>query len=178
MPLARHVSNDVHILCDTSDTRVTIHGHDIDVQVLDHIEDGLELWSPILTAPFPIDREQVARLFDEWPLTMPRLHHERFMPLPFLTHVVSATSGLRIVGVSRTYRRAVVDGCLIERATIAVAGHRAETASVAADESDRVRRVLSAYQLDRYDNLNDVNYLKRLIGMQPLRQTAHLAATA
>src|SRR5688500_19170394 len=63
MPLECQVSNEVHILCDTSDTRVTIRGREIEVQVLDHVEVGLELWSTIFTAPFPISREQVTTLF-------------------------------------------------------------------------------------------------------------------
>ncbi len=42
MPLDHPVSNHGDILCDLSDTRVTIHEHGIDVKVRDRIEDGLE----------------------------------------------------------------------------------------------------------------------------------------
>ena len=175
MPLECHVSDEVHILCDASDTRVTIRGREMEVQVLDHVEVGLELWSTIFTAPFPISREQVTRLFDYWGLTMPVLHHARFTLMQFLTHVVSATNGLRLIGVTKIYRRLVVDGCLIERATLVAAGQRVETLSLEARDYAPMRRLLSAYRLDRYHNVSDITCLKRLTGM---RQRADLAATA
>ena len=103
MPLECRVSHEIHILCDTSDTRVTIRDREIEV---------------------------------------------------------------------------AVDGCLIERAMFVAAGHRVETLSVEARDYARMRRLLSAYRLDRYHNVSDVSYLKRLIGMRFLRQSAHLASTA
>ena len=178
MPRECHVSNEIHILCDTSDARVTIRGHELEVHVRDHVEAQLELWSTIFTAPFPISREQVTSLFEYWGLTRPELHHARFTLMQFLTHVVSATDGLRLIGVTKIYRRSVIDGCLIERATFAAAGQRVETLSLESRDGARMSRLLSAYRLDRYHNVSDVTCLKRLIGMRPLCQIGHLAATA
>lgn len=178
MPLECHLSNEIHILCDRDDTRVTIRDHEIDVQVLDHVEVGLELWSTIFTAAFPISREQVTRLFDYWGLSMPALHHARFTLMQFLTHVVGATDGLRLIGVTKICRRSVIDGCLIERATFAAAGQRVETVSLESRDCARMRRLLSAYRLDRYHNVSDVTYLKRPTGMRSSPHRARLAATA
>jgi hypothetical protein len=165
------LAHDIYILGDTSDANVKIREDTIDVKRLTRVSNGLERWSPVFTAPFPLGCDQVRRVFAEWPVPAPPCTMTRRSALEFLADVVAPLGGLHIIGVGKQRRHAVVDGCLIERTTLDIGGHVFESAAVEMADADRVRQLLRTFHLDRFDNLNYVTFLKRVLGIRPLPRT-------
>ena len=50
-------SDEVYFLSDSSDASVKLRDGRLDVKVLERVEDGLQLWRPVVKAEFPLDAD-------------------------------------------------------------------------------------------------------------------------
>ena len=55
-------SDEVYFLSDSSDASVKLRDGRLDVKVLERVEDGLQLWRPVVKAEFPLDADAVDRV--------------------------------------------------------------------------------------------------------------------
>jgi len=164
-------THEIYVLCESSETNVKIRDHVIEVKELQRTLHGLELWTPVFKAPFPLGQESIRRVFELWPLPPPSMAGAPYAELEFITEVVSEVSGLHIIGLAKTRRQAIVDGCVIESGAVNVAGRIVQTVAVEMEDPDRVRRMVHELKLDQFENVNYVNFLKHVLHLR-MRPTA------
>jgi hypothetical protein len=167
MPAEYVIAHETYILSEASSAAVKICDSGIDVKILEDVRQGLELWRPILAAPFPLChravREVCKALAAPHPLT---LFLAEYRAPEFVADIACCLPGVRVIGVHKSRRHALVDECIVERAAVSMAGQTIQSAAVESVDPEAALRLISRLHLDRFENVNDVEYLKRLLGMR------------
>jgi hypothetical protein len=167
MPPKYDIAHDIQVLAAGSAADVRVCDGAIVVNTLDTTDRGLALWRPSFRATFPLCHREIRTLCEYLSVPQP---HTLFRPCDsepdFLTDIACCTGGVHVVGVNTTRRAAMVDGCRVERATVSAAGEITQTAAVESTDASAVLRVIQRLRLDRFDSLNYVDFLKRLLGRQ------------
>lgn len=157
-------SAETYLLCRTPGVNAKIRGNELDVKRLHKVEGGLELWSPVLKASFPITGESVAALFGEWGLTPPAVARPAYAYEEFLTDVIADAPGIHPVAITKERRQAVIDGCSVEVSTVTVGGQQVQTVAVESESPERIGPVVRRLGLSGVGNENYVVALMRLSG--------------
>lgn len=158
-------SIDTYLLSSRSDANVKIRHGLIDVKLRERIENGLELWRPVFKALFPLDAGAVTRLFGYWQLPAPAGLRREYGHVQLLGDLVAPQPGLRAVIVTKRRASAVIDGCLVESASLTFDGRTLHTIAVEAEDPARVRQVVQALGQPLSANANYVRALKAQVGM-------------
>jgi exopolyphosphatase/guanosine-5'-triphosphate,3'-diphosphate pyrophosphatase len=153
---------EVYLVAGRDDVNVKVRGGLLDVKRRLRVERGLELWSPVLKAAFPIGAEVVAALFQQWRMPAPPLSRERYLLDQCLDEVIARTTGVRILHVRKTRRQTRLDGCVVERASLDVDGRTLQTAAVESEHPDQVLQLARSLGLAAEDNVSYVAALRRL----------------
>ena len=157
------VSRDTYIVCDGSDVTTKIRDAQVNVKVRRRVEQGLELWSLVLKAPFPIGAGVIRRLFAEWCLLSPALARDDYTQSEFLSEVIALTPRCHIIDVEKHRRGAVLFGCRVEAATLKAGDHHIATVAVEATNLHHVLEAVRTLALSDCENVNCVKALKRIV---------------
>lgn len=155
-------SHETYILSPDSAINVKIRGGQIDVKRLLAVDRGLELWSPVLKAPFPIAAAVARSLFLTWSVKPPPLARAEYTRDQWLAEVVAACPALAAIDVAKQRQSAVLDDCAVEIAALTIGGERLATVAVEAADPDQVLRVAQGLGLAALGNENYVHALRRL----------------
>lgn len=155
-------SHETYIIAPPSDVNIKIRDQQLDVKLCVRSDRDLELWRPVLKAPFPVTREVVGSLFGHWSLAPPPFARAAYTQEQLLTEIVGVST-LRAVAVAKERRGAVIGGCVVEVATLKTCGCTVRTAAVEAEDPDAVRRVVAALGLAAHPNINYIAALKRML---------------
>jgi hypothetical protein len=166
MPHEFETAHEIYILSGVSSTSVKIRDGGIDVNTLESVRDGLELWRHSHRAMFPLCHREVRAVLSCLGVPRPQtLFLPCYSAADFLTDVACCTDDVHVIGVHKIRRHAVVDGCIVQRASISVAGRVAQTAAIESADAAVLRRQLHRLQFERFENVNYVDFLKRSIGV-------------
>jgi exopolyphosphatase/guanosine-5'-triphosphate,3'-diphosphate pyrophosphatase len=153
-------SDEVYVLSPLSDASVKVRDGLLDVKELQRVRpDGLEQWLPVLKVPLPIDSRAAHRVLaalgvdawlDEPPVTVQAL--------------AAVAPGLRVVAVHKRRRHYTLGGCMAELTEIAVAGSRAQTIAVEAEDPALVGSTVLALGLGGRENVSVARGIKALAG--------------
>lgn len=155
-------STEMYLLCRVPGVNAKIRGETLDVKRLLQVERGLELWTPVLQASFPITAADIRALFVEWKAVPPLLVQGQYSQPQFLTDVIAATPGVRVVTISKERRQATLEECAVEVSTVIVGTHRVQTVAVESERPDRIEPVVRRLGLAGVGNENYVSALTRL----------------
>lgn len=155
-------SRETYIVCNGSDVNVKIRDDLIDVKVLQRKDRGLELWSPVLKAPFPAGAGTIRRLFAEWCLLSPALARDEYTQSEFFSEVIALTPQCHIIDVEKQRRGSALFGCTVEAATLKAGDRRMATVAVEATNPHHVLDAVRALALADCENVNYVKALKRI----------------
>jgi hypothetical protein len=169
MPAEFEIAHEIYILNATTDANVKIRGGAIDSKTLEKVDHGLELWKPTFKAPFPLCQRDVREVCRHLGVAIPAA---LFLPCysapDFIVDIACCMPGIHVIGVNKTRRHLMVDGCSVERASVSAAGKVAQTAAIESPDAGAVLRLIRRLELDRLDNVNYVEFLKSLLAMQPV----------
>ena len=134
-------SDELYLLSAPGADLVKIRAGLLDVKHLQLVrEDGLEQWSPVLKAPFPLRAQELAVVEDGWGVEAPALGGTAEVSLDeLLEKVVAPDPRLRAVEVHKRRVRYVTGGCLAEITEVRT--ERAETRTIAVESEDPARVV-------------------------------------
>lgn len=161
-PRTETSSRDTYLLSADPAINVKIRGGEIDVKRRLRVDRGLEQWSPVLKAAFPIAAGTVRSLFDAWSLTPPPLSRAAYTCDEWLVDVVAACPSLAVIDVDKRRRMFTVDGCTVEMAALTIGGEPLETVAVESPDPALVLQTVSRLGLAALDNENYVQALQRL----------------
>lgn len=127
----------------------------MDVKQLVRVDDdGLEQWTPVLKAPFPLGGSDLACAARAWGIPASPVGEAGLTLEALLADVVAPHPGLRAVPVHKHRVRRQVDGCLAEVTAVGADGVRTETIAVESADPAQVLAVLDRIGLAGRPNLN------------------------
>lgn len=128
-------SQELYLLSPTGDT-VKIRFGLMDIKLLREVGvAGLERWEPVFKAEFPLDREQIALVFDALREETPELARDTYTHDEFLAEVVEPHPQVRSVDVAKRRVRYTIEGCIGEFSQVRTGGWLTRT--IAIESTDR-----------------------------------------
>jgi exopolyphosphatase / guanosine-5'-triphosphate,3'-diphosphate pyrophosphatase len=137
----------------------------MDVKALITEDRGLEQWSPVLKAGFPLDGSVIAaQIYPCLAIETPRLSRPRYSMDEFLDEVIRTEMRIAIVDVSKTRLQFSLDTCQAEFASATINHVARDTVAVESADPDAVLRLIRDLGIDGQPNTSYVREIKRILG--------------
>ena len=168
-PTAEQVSDEVYLLSDGGDT-VKYRDQLMDVkQLLETDGFGLQQWTPVMKASFPIGHAELERVFAALNVPLPSLVRQQYTFDEFRAELTGPGRGIRAVDVHKRRMRYRPDGCSAEVTEVRADGVTGSTVAVEGEDGAAVIGVVRALGLDDYLNTAYPAGLVRMLDAVPER---------
>jgi exopolyphosphatase / guanosine-5'-triphosphate,3'-diphosphate pyrophosphatase len=140
---------------------------------------GLEQWTPVLKAAFPLQGASLAQVFESLGLPPPPTTAAQ-PPCTLdalLARLAEPGLGVRAVRVHKRRSRYTIDSCMAELSEVVADGHATRTLAVESEDAAAVLRVVAALGLGGYTNTSYPRGLQALIDGKPERYAVIDAGT-
>jgi exopolyphosphatase / guanosine-5'-triphosphate,3'-diphosphate pyrophosphatase len=168
-PSAEQVSDEVYLLSGEGHT-VKVRDELMDIKQLLEIDGfGLQQWTPVMKASFPIGRADVERVFEALHRPLPALARDAYTSEQFRAELTGPSHGIRAVAVHKRRTRYRVDGCTAELTEVSADGRPSSTVAVESEDAEAVIDVVRSLDLDEYVNTAYPVGLIRILEATPQR---------
>jgi exopolyphosphatase / guanosine-5'-triphosphate,3'-diphosphate pyrophosphatase len=142
----------------------------MDIKVLRQVNpDGLEQWTPVMKAGFPIGATDAAKVFEALQLPSPSLSSKRYTLEEFIGEFAAPGGMMRAVKVHKRRTRYTVGGCMAELSDVVANGKPTRTIAVESEDAQGVIRAVRDLGLGGYRNTSYPLALAALIDDAPAR---------
>ena len=170
-------SDEVYLLS-AAGANVKIRDALMDIKVLREVNaDGLEQWTPVMKAGFPLPAAEAAKVLEALGLPVPT-------PLPasctqdeFLGQFAAPGGAVRVVRVHKRRMRYTVGGCMAELSEVVANGKHTRTLAVESEDAAAVMRAVRELGLGGYTNTSYPRGLVALLDGEPERYAVIDAGT-
>ena len=139
-PTGVQESDEVYLLS-TGNDNVKVRAALMDIKILKQVNaDGLEQWTPVMKAGFPISAVDVARVFESLALPPPSLNQDQYTFDEFVSEFAGPGSTIRTANVHKRRVRYVVGGCTAELSDVIANGRSTRTIAVESEDAQGVIR--------------------------------------
>jgi exopolyphosphatase/guanosine-5'-triphosphate,3'-diphosphate pyrophosphatase len=157
-------SDEIYFLSVAGGDTVKVRDELMDVKRLEHVnDDGLEQWTPVLKASFPLPAATVtavlAGLHASADLARDTYTHEQFED-----EVVEPNPALLAVPVHKVRRRFTIGGCMTELTEVTAADRSTRTIAIETEDPALVVATVRDLGLDGHTNTSFPRGLKQLLG--------------
>ena len=136
----------------------------LDIKVLREVDRaGLQRWEPVLKAPFPLSRADVATTFEALRQPHPPLSRDAYTLEQFVEELIEPSPVLRAVAVHKRRTRYIIHGCKGELSDIAVDGASTRTIAVELEDQAAVLAAVEALGLRELVNTSFPAGLRALV---------------
>ena len=168
-PSAVQESRETYLLSGAGDN-VKVRDALMDIKVLREVNrDGLEQWTPVMKAAFPLPAADVAKVFAALRLELPALHRDSYTLEEFIAELAVPSGRIRAIDVHKRRTRYTVDGCMAEIAEIVANGRPTRTIAVESENAPAVIAAVRGLGLGGYVNTSYPRGLPALIDGTPPR---------
>lgn len=159
----RH-SEEIYLVSPRPDVNVKIRQGSLDVKCLQRTNaHGLEQWAPTFKDRFPVEAGVAAAVLALWHIRPIDLRGTEYSQSALLALIARAMPTVAAVEVSKQRRDGEIDGCLVEVTDLKIDGRAQRTVAVEGDDPDRVLSTVRTFGLDRFENVNYVKALQRIL---------------
>jgi exopolyphosphatase/guanosine-5'-triphosphate,3'-diphosphate pyrophosphatase len=170
-------SDEVYLLSGAGDN-VKVRAELMDVKVLREVNaDGLEQWTPVMKAGFPLPAAEAARVFESLRLPVPLLSRASYTLDAFIEAFAQPGGAIRVVNVHKRRVRYTVGGCTGEFSEVVANGKPTRTIAVESTDAAAVIRAVRDLGLGGYTNTSYPRGLAALIDDEPERYAVIDAGT-
>jgi exopolyphosphatase/guanosine-5'-triphosphate,3'-diphosphate pyrophosphatase len=168
-PIGVQESDEVYLLSGTGDN-VKVRADLVDIKVLREVNaDGLEQWTPVMKAGFPLPATDVAKVFESLQLPLPALTRASYTLDEFIAAFAQPGGAIRRVDVHKRRVRYTVGGCMAELSEVVANGKPTRTLAVESEDAVAVMRAVRELGLGGYTNTSYPRGLAALIDDEPER---------
>jgi exopolyphosphatase/guanosine-5'-triphosphate,3'-diphosphate pyrophosphatase len=168
-PLETKDSDELYFLAPRA-ANVKVRDDLLDIKTLEEVDsDGLERWMPVMKQTFPMNRADVARVFDAMATPAPHIEREVYSLDQLLCELIEPTDSIQAVKVHKHRIRYLVGGCMAEFTDVLVDGARTRTIAVESEDAADVGAAVHDLGLDGYLNTSYPQGLVRALNEQPDR---------
>jgi exopolyphosphatase/guanosine-5'-triphosphate,3'-diphosphate pyrophosphatase len=176
-PLATQESDEIYLLSSAGDN-VKVRDALMDIKVLREVNrDGLELWTPVLKAGFPLPADEAAGVLESLHLDARPAARTSYTLDAFLEQFAPPGGPIRAVKVHKRRTRYKVDGCMAELTDVDVNGKPTRTIAVESEDAAGVVRAVSGLGLGGYTNTSYPRGLAAALDDEPERYAVIDAGT-
>jgi exopolyphosphatase/guanosine-5'-triphosphate,3'-diphosphate pyrophosphatase len=170
-------SDEVYLLSGAGDN-VKVRADLMDIKVLQEVNgNGLERWTPVMKAGFPLPAAEVAKVFESLQLPVPALSRASYTFDEFIDAFAKPGGAIRRVKVHKRRTRYTVGGCTAEFSDVLANGKPTRTIAVESPDAEAVIRAVRSLGLGGYTNTSYPLGLAALIDDEPERYAVIDAGT-
>lgn len=159
-------SSEIYILSEKSNDNTKIRDMLMDIKTLLRVnQDGLEQWTPIMKAGFPIHITDLAVVYKAFNIPMPYFQKDEYTYEEYLNELIKPAPELHIVDVFKKRYGYTIDDCIVEIAEVTFNGKPIKTIAVEHANPELVISTVKKLGLDHYENVNYIKAMKRSIGL-------------
>ena len=142
----------------------------MDIKVLREVNaDGLEQWTPVMKAGFPLPAAEATKVLEALGLPIPTPVRASYTLDEFLGQFAAPGGTVRAVNVHKRRTRYTVGGCMAELSDVVANGKPTRTIAVESEDAAGVMRAVRELGLGGYTNTSYPRGLADLIDDEPVR---------
>ena len=170
-------SDEIYLLSPAG-ANVKIRDALMDIKLLREVNaDGLEQWTPVMKAGFPLPAAEAAKVLDALGLPLPTALRASYTLEEFLAQFAAPGSAVRAVAVHKRRTRYTVGGCMAELSEVVANGKPTRTIAVESEDAAAVIQAVRELGLGGYANTSYLHGLAALIDDAPERYAVIDAGT-
>jgi exopolyphosphatase/guanosine-5'-triphosphate,3'-diphosphate pyrophosphatase len=170
-------SDEIYLLSPAG-ANVKIRDALMDIKLLREVNaDGLEQWTPVMKAGFPLPAAEAAKVLEALGLPVPNALRASCTLDEFLAQFAAPGGAVRAVQVHKRRTRYTVDGCMAELSEVVANGKPTRTVAVESEDAAAVLRAVQELGLGGYTNTSYLHGLAALIDDTPERYAVIDAGT-
>jgi exopolyphosphatase/guanosine-5'-triphosphate,3'-diphosphate pyrophosphatase len=170
-------SDEIYLLSGAGDN-VKVRDALMDIKALRETNaDGLEQWTPVMKAGFPLSAADSVKVLESLHLPAPPMSRATFTIEEFLEQFAAPGSSIRAVKVRKRRIRYKVGGCMAELSDVVANGKPTRTIAVESEDAGGVIRAVRKLGLGGYTNTSYPRGLAALIDDLPERYAVIDAGT-
>ena len=159
-------SAEIYILSEKSNDNTKIRDELMDIKTLIRVnQDGLEQWTPILKAGFPIHITDLAVVYKAFNIPLPYLEKDEYTYEEYLNMLINPNHALHPVNVVKERHGYTIDECIVEIAYVKFNNMPHQTIAVEHANPELVIKTVKKLGLDRYENINYIKAMKQQLGL-------------
>jgi len=139
--------------------------------------DGLEQWTPVMKASFPLAAAEAGKVFEALRLPIPAALRASYTLDAFIEQFAAPGGAIRAVKVHKRRTRYTVGGCMAELSEVVANGKPTRTLAVESEDAAGVMRAVRELGLGGYTNTSYPRGLAALIDDAPVRYAVIDAGT-
>jgi exopolyphosphatase/guanosine-5'-triphosphate,3'-diphosphate pyrophosphatase len=162
-------SDEIYLLS-SAGGNVKIRAALMDIKVLREVNaDGLEQWTPVMKAGFPLQAADTAKVLEALGIPMPTPVRASYTLDEFIEQFAAPGGAVRAVKVHKRRTRYTVGGCMAELSVVVANGKPTRTVAVESEDAAGVMRAVRELGLGGYTNTSYPRGLAALIDDEPAR---------
>ena len=170
-------SDEIYLLSPAG-ANVKIRDALMDIKLLREVDaDGLEQWTPVMKAGFPLRAAEAAKVIEALGLPVPAALRASYTLDEFLAQFAAPGSTVRAVTVHKRRTRYTVGGCMAELSEVVANGKPTRTIAVESEDAAAVLQAVRELGLGGYSNTSYLGGLTALIDDAPERYAVIDAGT-
>jgi exopolyphosphatase / guanosine-5'-triphosphate,3'-diphosphate pyrophosphatase len=170
-------SDEIYLLSGAGDN-VKVRDALMDIKVLREVDaNGLEQWTPVMKASFPLPAAEVAKVLESLHLPVPPPSRASFSLAEFIEQFAGPGGPIRAVKVHKRRTRYTVGGCMAELSDVVANGKPTRTLAVESEDAAAVIRAVRDLGLGGYTNTSYPAALAALVDDAPERYAVIDAGT-
>ena len=170
-------SDEVYLLSRAGDN-VKVRDALMDIKVLREVNaDGLEQWTPVMKAGFPLPAAEATKVLEALGLPLPTPVRASYTLDDFIGQFAAPGGAIRAVKVHKRRTRYTVGGCTSEFSEVVANGKPTRTIAVESEDAAGVIRAVRELGLGGYANTSYPRGLAALIDDAPVRYAVIDAGT-
>ncbi|MFM5877901.1 hypothetical protein ACET7V_00315 [Aeromonas sanarellii] len=156
-------SDEIYLLSGAGEN-VKVRDALMDIKVLREVNaDGLEQWTPVMKAGFPLPGVEAVKVLEALRLPVPTSVREGYTLDEFIGQFAAPGGTVRAVRVHKRRVRYTVDGCMAELSEVVADGKSTRTLAVESEDAAGVMRAVRGLGLEGYTNTSYPRGLAALI---------------
>ena len=168
-PSAVQQSSETYLLSGDGDN-VKVRDALMDIKVLREVnQDGLEQWTPVMKAGFPLPADEVTKVFAALRLDPPPLRRASYDLAQFIDELAVPSGRIRAISVQKRRVRYTVGGCMAELSEVVADGKPTRTIAVESEDAAAVIAAVRSLGLGGYVNTSYPRGLACLVDGAPSR---------
>ncbi len=160
--------SEIYILSQKSNDNTKIREGLMDIKSPIRIneETGLEQWTVVTKADFPIHINDLVVVYKAFGIPMPYLEKDQYSYSEYLNELIKPNSHLKIVDVHKNRHGYIIDDAIVEIAEVKFDEYETKTIAVEHANPDLVLETMKKLELTDYENINYIKAMKTQFGME------------
>jgi hypothetical protein len=169
-------SGEIYIMSKgNNENNTKIRDNLMDIKVFVKESRGLEQWNPRMKGSFPMDAALIeSDVFPAFGVALPTFERVTYTLEQFLNEIVAPHPDLLAVNILKRRFAHTINECIAETGEILINGAAISTVCLESTDLDAILQGMKMLGLDAYENVNYLQAIKRVVGMEPMADAVNI----